>query len=139
MNNLSITPANNANFDLSNLDGLNGFKLINTEGGQFARSISDAGDDIYHFDIGWGQDVINNDDYNGNGFDTIRFGAGISPNDITVSRTSPNLYFTHSSGDQILLMHYFANIGDTIDQVEFADGTVWDQATIESLANGGNP
>ena len=75
------------------------------------------GDDIYIFDKGDGSDII--DDYQGT--DTIKFGEGISKEDLIISRR--NAYniivrFKNNPGDTITLDNR-----TYIERFEFADGT----------------
>jgi Ca2+-binding RTX toxin-like protein len=89
-----------------------------------------AGDDVYLFGYGSGDDNIYNEDWGG-GFDTVRFAAGIAPADVTVTRDNSNIYFNFSGGaDRLTIWQWFNNDAFKIDQVEFADGTVWDAATL---------
>ncbi|NKB37462.1 MAG: hypothetical protein GKR93_09880 [Gammaproteobacteria bacterium] len=93
------------------------------------------GDDTYQFDLGWGQDQINNYDYHSSSVDKVVFGTGISASDISVSRIGNNLHLTHvSGGDNVQVTSYFSSAASSIDQVEFADGTIWDQAELDLMA-----
>ena len=114
-----------------------------------------AGNDTYIFNPGDGKDVINEDAYYldfihvgrayfGGGFDTLQFGEGISPNDITLSRNAYNLIMSvNGSEDQVTLQGWGNNGGHDeslvdarIDQVTFADSTVWTAADIWSRLAG---
>jgi Ca2+-binding RTX toxin-like protein len=65
------------------------------------------------------------------GLDTLRFGAGIAPADIQVSRQGDSLVFAHVNGtDAVSFERWFSasapvSPGAVLDRVEFADGTVW--------------
>lgn len=105
----------------------------------------EAGDDIYHFDRGDGQDIVR--DFAGNGFggnDTIEFGAGIAPGDVTVIQAdSGNDLILQIAGgtDQITLDNTANSTSYRIEQVRFADGTVWSAAellTRATVPTGGN-
>ncbi len=102
-----------------------------------------SGDDTYIFALGDGQDTI----YESSGADTLQLGAGINPDDVTVQRVqrySGNTYYdlelsVAGTDDKITIQQYFgysgyngmnASPGQMIEQVTFADGTVWTQGTI---------
>ncbi|WP_077001411.1 putative Ig domain-containing protein [Variovorax sp. KK3] len=109
------------------------------------------GDDVYVFNRGDGRDWIDNfdvvekasaPDERGVG-DTLRFGAGIQASDVVGYRFGDDIVF-HIKGtsDQIgVLGHHDSGgaggavmLDHKIDRVEFADGTAWDQAMLESVA-----
>ena len=92
-----------------------------------------SGNDIYLFNLGDGQDRIGESDSEGGSTDTIRFGAGITPNAITFSRDGYDLILAISdSNDQIKIEDWGKASTYRIEQLEFADGTVWDAAYIHS-------
>lgn len=100
-----------------------------------------GGNDVYVFNRGDGHDTIDNTDL-ASATDTLRFGAGITANDVQVTQSGSNLFFTiKGSGDQIALLNYFAantsidgqSADAKIDRVEFASGVVWDQAAIQAV------
>ncbi|CAK7009681.1 calcium-binding protein [Saezia sanguinis] len=97
-----------------------------------------AGNDIYHFESGWGQDYINNSDA---GFDTIRFAQDISSGDIDLSRWNDDLVIRRKdSTDLIMVSGFFGewmDPDDSINAIQFADGTAWDQQTIRNMVEGG--
>ncbi|MDY0969117.1 calcium-binding protein [Sphingomonas sp. CFBP9021] len=84
------------------------------------------GDDRYLFDRGDGQDLIFENA--GQGIDRIMFGAGITPSDITVANPSGSdlLLQLLGSTDQILIKG--GTDATTIEEVVFADGTVWSRS-----------
>ena len=89
-----------------------------------------VGNDTYWFNLGDGQDCII--DYGGN-LDTIKFGAGISEGDITFARSGMDLVLgIAGTTDQITIQGWGSGYSYPIDRIEFADGTVWDQARITS-------
>ena len=88
------------------------------------------GDDTYIFNKGYGTDVIN--DYNG--LDTVKFGEGISPEDIAFVKNGYNLEICiKGTDDKVIIQYYFNNDNYSNFRYSFSDGTV---ATInkESLA-----
>lgn len=81
-----------------------------------------AGEDTYLFHLGDGKDVIREE----SGTDRIVFGEDVNASDILVSRTEEDLYLTNkSTGDKIQLTSFFVNSNYHVENVEFADGTIW--------------
>ncbi|MBU9200208.1 hypothetical protein KTD31_02155 [Burkholderia multivorans] len=96
--------------------------------------------DTYVFNLGDGADTIL--DY-GTGTDVIRFGAGISPADVSLSASmsGQDLILSLANGtDKITIRNYFVSGSGghdyRIEQVQFADGTVWDSSIL--TAGGAN-
>lgn len=88
----------------------------------------ETGDDIYIFNRGDGLDAI----YDEDGFDTVQFGPGVTPGDITVTRDSGSLYLNlNNSGGRLELEDWFSS--GQIEQVIFADNTTWNTADLQSL------
>lgn len=96
-----------------------------------------AGSDIYQFNAGDGQDTIDNYDTSSDRVDALVFGEGVEPGQVTARRNGDHLVITFAgSEDQVTINSYF--IGDAagshrLDQIRFADGTVWSVETIKSL------
>ena len=112
------------------------------------------GDDQYRFDIGFGSDVIfegsarfnfspslRESESIANGYDTVVFGAGITPGNVVVradalNADAPNLYLSIAgTGDTITLHNWFSVYykdmeGDVVEEVRFVDGTIWDAAEL---------
>ncbi len=103
--------------------------------------IGGAGDDTYVFNRGDGADTLDNTDASG-GVDTLRFGAGIAPDDIEGQRAGSSLrLIVAGTADRITIADWYLadsvnDSGQTVthklDRVEFADGTVWTTAMIEA-------
>ncbi len=90
----------------------------------------DAGDDTYLFNLGDGSDTISDS----SGSDSLQFAAGIQTSDIVVTRVGDNLSLANATtGDALVIGGWFVSDAWKIEQVSFADGTVWDAATLESL------
>ncbi|MBQ4283349.1 MAG: hypothetical protein IJB96_05405, partial [Lachnospira sp.] len=97
-----------------------------------------AGADTYVFNVGDGEDVINNYDANTWQSDRILFGEGISVEDIILSRLGRDLVIrnTKNTGDVITVKDaYNNNSGYFIGNIEFADGTVWSYEDIQNLVD----
>ena len=99
------------------------------------------GSDTYYFERGFGRDkIVNGNDTN---VDAIQFGADIDVADIWVRRgfgsvsASQNLYiYLGGTNDRIEVEDYFLSEATTdraIEEIRFADGTVWDIATVKTL------
>src|SRR5581483_2436602 len=65
--------------------------------------------------------------------DTIRMDEDIAPAEVTVLRDGQHLLLRLSETDQMTLAYFFADPAMQAKQVEFADGTLWDAATLQSL------
>ena len=90
-----------------------------------------AGDDTYTFARGDGQDVLI--DLSG-AQDTIQLADGIAVTDVVVKRPSNAdlRIFVGDSGDQITVRGFYT--GSEIEKLSFADGTVWNAATLKDKA-----
>ncbi|NUT68961.1 calcium-binding protein, partial [Pseudomonas corrugata] len=96
-----------------------------------------AGSDIYLFNVGDGQDVINDDNisYYYGGVDVLRFGTGIQVSDIMASRSGTSLVLRHINGqDQVTVTNWFTENTDRyqLERIEFADGTVWTSSVLSA-------
>ncbi|WP_019740371.1 calcium-binding protein, partial [Pseudomonas savastanoi] len=101
-------------------------------------TVSGAGDDIYLFGKGSGQDVIYyaNEARTGK-VDTIQL-VGLNAGDISISRAGYDLVLrVNGTTDSLRVVYHFlsdATSGYQIDRIQFADGNIWGQETIKSLA-----
>ncbi|WP_165392183.1 calcium-binding protein [Pseudomonas tructae] len=95
-----------------------------------------SGSDLYLFNLGDGQDVLRDDSsYSSGNIDVLRFGAGIGPQDITVTRSGNHVIFSHGNGqDRISVQDWFSTLDDRykLERIEFADGTVWSSSMIST-------
>lgn len=102
----------------------------------------DAGSDTYVFDRGWGRDTLSNFDSSAGKHDVIEFGAGIAASDIVVRRSGSDLLLSlKDSSDVIILLNVHQgdwNRLNVVDEVRFADGTVWssDQLRAQAMLGG---
>jgi Ca2+-binding RTX toxin-like protein len=97
--------------------------------------------DEYYFNLGDGNDQINETDVwpeVPNIVDTLKFGVGINPSDIKVSKTPvySNLLLKINGTDSVTINSIFGSAGTTrrIERVEFADGTVWTDLDLFRMA-----
>ena len=83
-----------------------------------------TGDDVYHYNIGDGSDVIS-EATNGGGVDVIKFGAGITAQDLEFSKTSEYVIisFVNSANDQIAIKYHSSTTSRVIEFLQFEDGS----------------
>ncbi len=104
-----------------------------------------AGDDRYLFARGDGQDNIEDgvSTSDRGGFDYLEFAADILPDDIEVSIVSSSEIVLRIKGtdDRVQLTDTVNDINDRIEEVRFADGTIWtyqDYLTLALTGDGGD-
>lgn len=114
-----------------NLSGSDASEVFN--GGQGNDTIEDSGgDDTYIWNTGDGSDLITSN-YSWNAqSDTIAFGAGIGPLDVIIRHEldgQDRISATYNGGGSIAVDGVVS--GDNREVlVRFADGTIWDEATL---------
>ncbi len=115
------------------IDGTDGADvLVSTASNETLRG--GAGDDNYRFESEFAQDIIEENAANGEA-NTIRFGPGIAPADIAVSRDHTDVVLTVGGGpDRITIRNFDGGAVDAIASVVFDDGTTWSGATLAALA-----
>ncbi|MDR2452078.1 MAG: hypothetical protein LBE85_10025, partial [Candidatus Accumulibacter sp.] len=120
--------ANNA------LTGTNEDNLLIGKGGNDALQ-GGAGNDIYYFACGNGEDTIYDYDIWLDNKDAIIFAEDIAPEDIIVTRSGVHLVLNlRNTTDQITVQHHFAHGSFlAVEEIRFADGTVWDRAALDSF------
>lgn len=94
-----------------------------------------AGDDIYRFAAGAGQDIITDSDATPGNTDTIAFDEGVLPSQVTLGKAGQDLLVRFGPGDQIVVRNWFGADASKVEQLSFADGTVWDLQTLRRLLN----
>ena len=68
------------------------------------------------------------------GHDTLQFGYGIRPSEITLQRIDNHLVFSHANGvDRVVFANWFAANSNQLNRVEFADGTTWDAVRLQEM------
>jgi Ca2+-binding RTX toxin-like protein len=96
-----------------------------------------AGNDTYVFNRGDGQDTIYDYDATAGNKDVIRFAEGINPDEVIARRSGDHLILgIKDSADKITVNYHFydeARSQYAIEEVHFADGTVWDKAYINDV------
>ncbi|HSH96827.1 MAG: calcium-binding protein [Methylophilaceae bacterium] len=100
-----------------------------------------GGSDTYLFGLGDGQDTINNYDDSSTAttsVDTLKFGAGISTSDISFTINGSDLVLSiANTTDQITIQNWTVSQSYKLQQIEFANGSIWDAVAIEGLVAGG--
>jgi Ca2+-binding RTX toxin-like protein len=90
--------------------------------------------DHYHFNIGDGQDLIQEDSgltTIASNSDQIIFGVGISETDLQLANNGSDLIIKLTNGsDQITMNNWYSGNNYRVESLAFADGTIWNQATI---------
>ena len=101
--------------------------------------VGGAGSDRFVFNLGDGTDTVYDHEWDMNNVDKIVFGEGISAEDVIMERNGNNLVVKYSENDSFTVLDaYRDNYGTGryfVEQVEFADGTVWDTEEIANRAN----
>jgi Ca2+-binding RTX toxin-like protein len=103
-----------------------------------------GGNDTYVFGLGHGQDTVNEYiDWNSGwgGDDTIQFQADIQAGDVTVAQANGgrDLVVTYSlTGDRVTLKDTIVSGDHRIEQIAFADGTIWTHAQLMAKSISGN-
>ena len=94
------------------------------------------GNDVYLFGRGSGTDTISAYDTTVGKVDAIELGAGVLGSDITLKREGEALVLSiNGSADTLWVSHYFNNDatgGYQVEQIRFADDTVWDMAVVKA-------
>jgi Ca2+-binding RTX toxin-like protein len=95
------------------------------------RLFGGQGNDTYLFGPGSERDTIV--EFQGSQ-DRIRMAPEVSPSDVMATRNNNDLVLSlNGSADRLTVSLYFLAPPLEIEEVEFVDGTVWDQAVIENL------
>ena len=96
--------------------------------------IGGSGNDVFWFGRGDGVDTIAHAE-SSDEVDVLRFGAGIMPSDVSASLGWEGLRLdVGDGGDAVVLTDWFFQTEGRIERVEFADGTVWNEADLEAMA-----
>jgi Ca2+-binding RTX toxin-like protein len=104
------------------LDGGPGADLLYGEGGS----------DTYLFERGGGADTVVNATLDASGTtDVLQFASSIAPADVAVTRSGNDLLLAVTgTADSVRLRDYFLGEAAVVEQICFADGTVWTEHSI---------
>jgi len=117
------------------LYGNAGNDTLNGGLGAYDVMVGGEGNDIYLFAVGDGNTQIQNYDASVGRYDVLRFASGISPNGVLAKRAGDHLILTlQSTGEVITVESHFYNEFASLNAIEFADGTIWNNALINQLA-----
>ncbi|MEO1151675.1 MAG: cadherin-like domain-containing protein, partial [Pseudomonadota bacterium] len=97
-----------------------------------------SGSDIYIFNIGDGADFVNDTSTSTTNIDRLVLGDGILPSDITASRTDNGndlVLMISANGDQVTVNSQFSSLTQGLEQVEFADGTIWNRQFLVAISS----
>ncbi|MFM0665829.1 calcium-binding protein, partial [Paraburkholderia sediminicola] len=112
------------------LYGSSGADLFDGHGGGDYES-GGGGNDTFVFNAGYGQLEINEQDFTSGDVNVLELGGGIVAASTTVSFSGNNIILTDSiSGDGIQLDGMLQWGYDGVQQIRFADGTVWAASQI---------
>jgi Ca2+-binding RTX toxin-like protein len=111
-------------------DSLNGGDGNDTLNGGSGNDtlVGGQGADVYRFAIGGGVDVINDQGTDG-AADVLRLDAGITPQGVKVSGTGQITLSVVGTGDSVTFAGPDTASAGKIERIEFADGTVWTEAS----------
>ncbi len=97
-----------------------------------------GGGDTFIFNPGYGQLEINEKDGSANPDNTLALGAGIDPSQVALTATADAVYLTDGiAGDEVTLDGMTTDTDDGVQQVTFANGTVWSRAEMASMLTTG--
>lgn len=82
------------------------------------------GGDTYIFNLGDGEDIINENDPNGNSVDVLKFGIGIAKEKVKFEKIGYDLIITiEGTNDKITIKNSNLAFGSRIERFEFSDGS----------------
>jgi len=103
------------------------------------------GSDTVLFGLGDGQDLMKStSDTTAGKIDTLRFKSGIAPADVVLTQSGTSLVLSIAGTTDKITVEYFlyqdslTNAYASLQQVVFADGTVWDLNTIKTTLYAGS-
>ena len=116
------------------------------DGGAGNDTLSGAGgDDIYIWGVGSGNDTINNSNdtyrdaadnswkYNASGHDTVKFGPGLTKENIMLTQEKEDVIFINKeTGEKLTISKWFIDDAYKIEKFQFADGSSWTGAEISA-------
>ncbi|MFZ1249085.1 MAG: calcium-binding protein [Candidatus Saccharimonadales bacterium] len=95
------------------------------------------GNDTYVFGRGYGTDTITDYDTIGN-LDTITLTSDVLPSDVTVRRSTTSAnnleILINGTTDKLVVTNFFYSDNYKIEQVTFANGTIWNLADLKEKA-----
>ncbi|MBF8672683.1 calcium-binding protein, partial [Pseudomonas putida] len=95
----------------------------------------DSGNDLYRYVLGHGADIIDNRSADLADLDAIQFEGPILPSQVSVGRVNDDLVLTLNASDSITILDYFLGGVAQVDEIRFANATVWTPATVLAMFN----
>ncbi|MDQ1812606.1 calcium-binding protein [Massilia sp. CCM 9210] len=95
-----------------------------------------GGNDVFLFNRGDGSDAIHTYERDPGKLVTLRLGAGLTPAGTTARRDGASLVLSFGGADKVMIKDYFYSDGaggNEVDQIVFADQTVWSVAKVKTL------
>nr|HDS0966308.1 hypothetical protein [Pseudomonas putida]HDS0992596.1 hypothetical protein [Pseudomonas putida] len=92
----------------------------------------DSGNDVYHYFLGRGADIVDNRSAEVADHDVI-FLEDVQPAQVTVTRVVNDLLLTLNASDSITVVEYFLGGEAQVGEIRFANGTVWSLATVLAM------
>ena len=124
------------------LDGVGAPETFDGLGGNDTYVDHTGVSDTFIYASSYGNDVIDYQVSNSSEVGTLDL-TDIDPSGVTLTKSGNHLYISiAATGKTIEDLNHFASPLDGIDQISFADGTVWNRATIDANAQPpltGNP
>jgi Ca2+-binding RTX toxin-like protein len=114
------------------ISGLGGSDSI-TGGKGNDRLEGGSGDDTYYWNMWDGDDTI----YDPLGTNILVIGEGIDPSDVKFTRTGTSCrdaVFIMPSGERITVERWFSGSAYQMDEIHFADGTVWTRKDVNAFS-----
>ncbi|HMW18189.1 MAG TPA: Ig-like domain-containing protein [Accumulibacter sp.] len=108
----------------SHLRGTNVADRLTGHGGD-DELVGGAGDDTYLYQLGDGRDQVVDTDTTAGNLDRLRLGDGIRSDEVTVTRNYHDMTLHFIDGGSITLAGQLDGEGRGIEQVDFADATLW--------------
>ena len=100
----------------------------------YARSnVEGGGNKTFVWNVGdWNNTVhyFNETHQPGDGMGILRFGSGVDPNNVTVRNNGNNVVFGYTGGGVTFVGANTADVRYHLDEIRFADGTVWTWSTM---------
>jgi len=97
----------------------------------WSNQVNSNGNDTYIFGRGYGNDIISDFDKTSGNLDTISFASDISPSDVTLGVAGEDLFLTiKDTSDRLQISKWFAGPEFRVEEIRFADGTIWDASYV---------
>ena len=116
------------------LHGTAGRDIFYGFGGADTLYDQSGGADTYIYAAGDGNDVIDEYSFDASEIDVLKL-TNINPDGVSLGRSNLQLYINIlATGERINDLDHFWSSARGVDQIVFANGTVWDRATISANA-----